>query len=278
MALRCCLLALVLFATVGCLARRTDVTKQTVDLTGQHNEVRDLINDQVKNAVNKDLAAIESRAAEDRAAAKEAMDRANAANDKAQAAEQAARELGRSALMVADMATGGRVSAVVDGIETKFNTRAAAAEAEIRAAREKAEAAANQAGSAQTTANEAKTLATKFNEQLATLDKDTATKIAALELDEATLKKLGSLPTDTMGALNALKDNETAFREKLRSEVGTEISAKLEGLSPEQIMALLTAAAAATGAGAAFGKTGKSRSAVKVESLESRVTTLEAAK
>ncbi len=133
-------------------------------------------------------------------------------------------------------------------------------------------------------AREAKEERKKVGEETRDLGETTSklgAKLGAVEktlakLDPSTIAKLEFVSEETMRALEGLKDEDRAFREKLQSELqlyNAEM-AGLTGISVEEILALLVAAGSAAAAGGALGKTGKSRGHVEIEKLKDRIDTI----
>ncbi len=93
------------------------------------------------------------------------------------------------------------------------------------------------------------------------------------QLDRETVAKLSDVSAETVRALETLKGDGKAFRQKLETELRLtrEAMDALKGLTPEEIMALLAAAVSAAAAGGALGKTGKSRGAAEMEKIKERL-------
>lgn len=113
--------------------------------------------------------------------------------------------------------------------------------------------------------------------------KKVSTKIEALDQKFADLNtelkvKLASVHPDVIKELDALKDDDKAFRDKLQFAAGlTEEKMKeLEGFSTEEILMMLAlVGGTASGVGGVLARTGKSRSAVKVAELELKLDSLD---
>lgn len=93
------------------------------------------------------------------------------------------------------------------------------------------------------------------------------------QLDRETVAKMAEVSAETVRALDTLKGDGKAFRQKLETELQLtrEAMDTLKGLTPEEIMALLAAAVSAAAAGGALGKTGKSRGSAEMEKIKERL-------
>ena len=106
------------------------------------------------------------------------------------------------------------------------------------------------------------------------LEGELACKLEAL--DKETALKLAALPADAVKTLEGLKKDDEAFREKLQ-ELGKFTDAQrkeLEGLSVEEILAILGAMGAATVGGGVLAKAGKSRAQPEIDRLSKEVAVL----
>lgn len=90
-------------------------------------------------------------------------------------------------------------------------------------------------------------------------------------------EKLSQVPESVIQDLTKLKADDEAFRDKLQRELQiTDAQMEsLKGLSTEEILGLLAAAGAATGAGGALAKTGKSRGAGEIDALRRELAKVE---
>lgn len=93
------------------------------------------------------------------------------------------------------------------------------------------------------------------------------------ELKAETWAAFATVSTESLVELEKLRGDNKAFREKLQAaaKLTDAEMESLKGLSTQELMAMLLAAAGAAGAGGALGKTGKSRGAGEIEKLKDAI-------
>ena len=117
---------------------------------------------------------------------------------------------------------------------------------------------------------EARTVLERMTKDMAEAEENLAS------LSEGTQEKLLAANADTVSRLDKLREDDSAFRAELKDSLNLSVSQmkELEGMSPNEIMALLGLAGAAAGIGVAGGRTGKSRSHQEVEKVKTTIAKL----
>lgn len=107
-------------------------------------------------------------------------------------------------------------------------------------------------------------------------DARTTMKTDAEKARTAMLASFTTVRADTFAKLDSLKEDRAAFEQTLRDEVKLtpEQLENLNGMTTEQIMAMIAAAVGAAGAGGVLAKTGKSRSHGAIDKINERLDTI----
>jgi chromosome segregation ATPase len=145
--------------------------------------------------------------------------------------------------------------------------------------------ASNNSSQAKEQAAAAKSKADEVNNQLGITKAqlDAASKALA-QIDADTREKLKSLSSAQINEIGKLKDDRAKFEEKVNETLTSlklsdaqikDFQDKTKGMTPTEILAILTAAAGAAGVGGALGKTGKSRAQPQIDNLQKTVTDLQ---
>ena len=117
---------------------------------------------------------------------------------------------------------------------------------------------------------EARTVLARMTKDIAEAEENLAS------LSEGTQEKLLAANADTVARLDKLRDDGAAFRAELKKSLSLSVGElkELEGMSVNEIMAILGLGGAAAGIGVAGGRTGKSRSHQEVEKVKATIAKL----